>query len=794
MRENRKRNSFFDNNGSTLLTILICAAFIGILGTLMISVTLTNLEMKMVDSKSKANFYSCEAAMEEIRTGIQELATSSIQTVYEEQVLVNYATYLTMPEDQVNTDIQNRVTGKLMKALVQTSETDESRLVSVQNLTANLDSFKKYLINSSLNNPDLSIASVSSYGNSIIIKDIKIAYIKDDYKTSITTDIKIALPQFSVGETAANDNYQLKQPFEKYVLVADGGITSDNSYGTNTITGSVYAGDSGILVHSPEGYSHNVIIQGSNIVTRKNITVSDGGNLTIGDPVLTEKPIIWADNIMTEAASENMHPVLKINGISLIKGDLVLNGYNSEVAFTGAYVGFSGYHTKMGSAIMVNGSESALDLSGLSSLMLRGRAYVMAGDTRTGDTLSPSDILTGESVAIKSNQRAYLVPGKYIGNSTSPVNHNPVSKNDITSLGAIPTVDTASLKLEYPSYVAADAPYKMATKHIGGIGDDDPLYYYYLNFGSGKQADNFIWNYYNAHPEVLNHPEPFKIRYLRLPIEDKIKTVGNAASYSDTENKVKLNAGLSAKPEYPTDTDLDTKFQNFTLDDSIYSDLKGITVGSLNSKYSKMTHLLSLEDKEYTDSEVVASSLYIKSLLPSTDHDHGVDNVAASDTLKVYGNDYGLVKLKSPTTGSNLDYSDTNERIIVIDGNVDIEANSKIYGLLIASGDITIGDKAEINGMVISTCEKGMNGITLGNEIHVNGRLVSRNHIKLGTNCTLKLDNDAENNIKEIFSKEGALLQYLFKNVDVTENLTLKRNPLINMSNMITYVNWRKNE
>lgn len=279
LRKYRKRSSSFNNHGSTLLTILICAAFIGILGTLMISVTMTNLEMKVVDSKSKTNFYSCEAAMEEIRTGIQELTANSIQDVYEEQVLVNYASYLTMQENQINTDIQNKVTGKLMKALTQTSETDESRLVSVQNLTANLDSFKKYLINSSLNNPDLRIASVNSYGNYIIIKDIRIAYIKDDYKTSITTDIKIALPQFRVGETEENETYQLKQPFEKYVLVADGGISSDNSEGTNTITGSVYAGEHGILVHSPQGGSHEVIIQGDNIVTRGNITVSDQGNL-----------------------------------------------------------------------------------------------------------------------------------------------------------------------------------------------------------------------------------------------------------------------------------------------------------------------------------------------------------------------------------------------------------------------------------------------------------------------------------------------------------------------------------
>lgn len=784
MRQYLKRKSCLNNQGSTLLTILICAAFIGILGTLMISVTLTNLEMKTVDSKSKANFYSCESVMEEIRTGLQEQTAESIRVVYKEQVLVNYAHYLTMSEDQVNTDIQNKVTGKLMKTLVLTSETNESNLVSVQNLTANLDSFKQYLINTSFNTPDLSIESISSYGNYITIKNIKVAYTKDEYKTSITTDIKIALPQFRVGETSAEDTYQLKQPFEKYVLVADGGITSDNSERANTITGSVYAGDDGLFVHSPEGGSHKVIIQGANIVTRGNIRVSNQGDLTIGQPMLPDKPIIWADNLMTEASSEDMHPVLKINGISLIKGDLALNGYNSEAAFTGAYIGFSGYRTKMGSAIMVNGSESALDLSGLSSLMLRGRACVIAGDT-----LSASDILTGESVAIKSNQKAYLVPGSYIGNSMSPVNHNPVSKD---LWGSIPTVDADSLKTAYLSYVAADAPYKTATKHIGGIGDDYALYYYYLNFGSGKQADHFMQEYSNNHSEVLNHPEPFQIRYLRLPTTDKIKTVGNAASYSDIENKVKLNPGLSTS--YATDHDLDTAFQNFTLEDSIYRDtpLEGIKVGSLYSKYSKMTHLLSLENKGLEYEKTVASSLYINSPAEPTDHDHGVDKVAASGTLKVNNTDIEFVK---STGDCSVNYFDMGKRIIVIDGNAEIKPNSYINGILIASGNITIDDNVTINGMVISTCEKETKyGITTGNDIQVNGRLVSCNQIKLGTNCTLKLDDAAENYIGDIFSKEGTLLQYLFKKINVTQNLTLKREPLIDMSNMITYENWRKNE
>ncbi|NLO08600.1 MAG: hypothetical protein GX129_01865, partial [Clostridiales bacterium] len=57
-----------NNQGSTLLTVIIIIAFIGILGSMMLSVTMTNLQMKMIERKSKENFYTCESTLDEMRT------------------------------------------------------------------------------------------------------------------------------------------------------------------------------------------------------------------------------------------------------------------------------------------------------------------------------------------------------------------------------------------------------------------------------------------------------------------------------------------------------------------------------------------------------------------------------------------------------------------------------------------------------------------------------------------------------------------------------------------------------
>lgn len=780
-----------NNQGSTLITVLICLAFIAILGSLMLSVTLTNLNMKIIESKSKGNFYSCETAMEEIRTGLQELTAQTIKDVYENQVLNNYASYMGKSEAEINTKIQNMVTVSLMKSLVETNELTDDELISVTGLTAKLDGFKKYL-SSSETSTSIKIASLDSEGNNILIKDIKIAYEKDGYQTSITSNIRITLPKFVLDAVTGNTKYDMEQPFKDYVLVADEGITSSNSTGTNLITGSVYAGDKGILVKNILGGSHIVNIQGENIVTRGNITVSNSGNLTIGTLPLTAtssvKPIIWANNLVTETSSDLMAPVMKINGICIMKDDLDLNGHQSDVEFTGAYIGYSGMHTEKGSAIMVNGVNAILDLSGLSSLMLAGRANVSIEDTE-----KTYNIMTGESIAFKSNQRAYLLPGRFIRD----ILHNPVTQEDIASgipmVQILPPIDSS--EIDYSPYTAAYPfnPYKIAAKQADeGNGSASTLRYYYLNFGSGKQADAYLQEYFNKYRNVLNNTDPFHINDLKLPPVANMKTVGNAMSYSSKSGEVSLVKGLSSESTYLDDTALDSAFLNLKLNDEIYigTILKDQTIGMLDSDYSTITHLLSLgvSSKMYQDTDQVVASI----LKDGSASNSGVNYVADTDSITLSGTDFELIKsLTDYDFGSN---DSSKKTFTIIDGNANIKNNSVMNGFFIASGDITIGNGAQINGIVITTGEKGSVGITLGDGVKVNGRIISHKSIILGTDCNLQTNASVEAFIASIFKNEGMLLQYLFKNVDMTVNLAKQSDSFINTSNMITYENWRKND
>ena len=78
---NNKKNS---NRGGALLSVVIVMAIAGILGALAISIAYTNFTMKVVDKKSKDNFYSAEKVLEEICVGLEKEASDQYKIAYTE--------------------------------------------------------------------------------------------------------------------------------------------------------------------------------------------------------------------------------------------------------------------------------------------------------------------------------------------------------------------------------------------------------------------------------------------------------------------------------------------------------------------------------------------------------------------------------------------------------------------------------------------------------------------------------------------------------------------------------------
>ena len=204
-----------------------------------------------------------------------------------------------------------------------------------------------------------------------------------------------------------------------------------------------------------------------------------------------------------------------------IADDLEINGDDATVELNGTYYGYnysqtpetarvlSAYaqdkaHTNS-SAIVLNGSNTELNLSGLTQLYVAGRSYISTSTVRQTnisstdnsatvtyvnaengtDPYTPNeDIRTGESISVKSNQIAYMPSGTMVNSAGETV---PM----FTSV--------------YPEF---NTVIYEAIK--GWLNDTDPVKtevitgktYTFLNFKSSADAEAFFKWYANDLPNV----------------------------------------------------------------------------------------------------------------------------------------------------------------------------------------------------------------------------------------------------------------------------------------------------
>ena len=787
--KNRKPN----NQGSTLLTVVIILAFIGILGSMMLSVTMTNLQMKMLERKAKENFYTCEIILDEIRTGLHELTLEETRDIYENEILKNFSDYVTKTEYDINVKLKDMVSQALIRklgnavgfsdsdlqggALVDPKDNDIFDTYSPDPLDSNIS--RELLIGKmKIESETVVIAGENKYQVRIVVRDIDVKLTKNDFESRICTDIVVELPEFSFEDGTQTTVYRMEHPYREYALVTDGEIISDHKFGEgssglNTINGSVYAGEGITIGSQMDGY-HSMNIFGNNIVTRGDITVKNTGSLNIEGAALPA--MVWANNLITDTDSTNtIFPTgIAIDGICLIKDDLTLDGFKSQVTLDGAYVGYTGNRSSLGSSIIVNGNESSLDLSGLDSLILAGRAHISVDDNDGSDSVT--DIMTGESVAIKSNQKAYLIPGRFITN----IEHNPITNEDISTHG-VPGVSFTNLDpiydINYPAYVDTSHPFKIASRQTVEMQASTILSYYYLAFQNGKLADLYLSEYDES---LLNNTSPFTIDSIRLPdLTDpakEVKVVGNMTSYDAISSTIDIYEGLSGG--YTSDADVNELISSSTLVHAVYqgSSIHNYMVDSLDASYSKISHLLSLESSRvYKDEEVVESTV-----IPS-----GVDE------FLVLGNPEVEYKGSSEV----FDEAKTEGKIIIVNGNATI--NNDITGMMIVYGDVTITDGVKISGLIVAIdknpAEEAITGtsrITVGNDVTIDGKLVAMGNIILGSNNQI---NSSESRTEDLFANQSEVLKNIFRNLD--QSILYTTNPsdkLVDLSSMIYYRNWRR--
>lgn len=459
--------------GSSLMFVIIAVAFVGILATIVLRITLINSEIKVTDRHVKQDFCSADGVMTMVKSGIQDMALDCMAEAYTE-FLAGYK------EDSASTETQNQMQmkfarlylDKLVAKLTNNSATilngtgSECYLSSseykrnviyesfekVVNATADsyLSSEDKALLKKFYIREDLDEGFLKKIGlsanettefpaklelvfdrnntasqKSLLIKNVEVCYgenLSDSNKTrtsKIITNIRLTVPTLSF----ANSN--IYPEFTKYAIIGDDQVLGENVGNDIAVNGYVYAGHNGLMVKAGHVYIGGAA---NKIISRGDISVKQTGSLQLGDDGTEAE--VWTENYKTRGttgSTSTANAELNVFANSYVHDDLSLDANYSKVTFqSGNYYGYSFnkdnstasnslVDSEYSSAITINGKHSYLAMNEkLNNILLGGRAFIsrskeISHDTNLGAT---TDIAMGQAVAVKSDQNFYKIPNE----------------------------------------------------------------------------------------------------------------------------------------------------------------------------------------------------------------------------------------------------------------------------------------------------------------------------------------------------------------------------------------------
>lgn len=521
---NKKANFIKDDNGSVMLTVLIAFLLISVLIAMILSQTMMNYRMKALDRHAKDEFYYVEKSLNDVYSGVGKECAKSLGNIYSETLAKSYnytdeaLAYNKFCEEYVK-DLVGLFYGTGLKTTLNGYLTDNSKTKAVVNNTGDI----KMLFYKKDSATPVETPNAGDYGkyNKIVIKDIYVSSVDTStYKSSITTDIVITVPEISFFKVNENEL--------DYALVGCKGLVFN---GNAEITGNVYGGvekdtsssdyyTGGIQVNKCGTTDHEVSFTSNYVVSAGDVNVNDGV-LRIKNGHSTNDNEIWLENIVLgrKKDTDDSEATLLLNGDTYALNDLQVEGKNKNVTLQGNYYGYGdGKATSLNpkesyfkpasaeatnyydtdarsksSSIIVNSSDSVIDLSGLQNLILLGQAYIDHGskydaaDVNSPQVANSSEAKlsmdeTGMSGTIKASQEILLAPEEYLDKS------NPMHMNSTTDKF---TPDTTKLHQwvsdNFGSSVKLDSANPTRTVKIQKNGK---VYAYcYLQFDNTNEGD-----------------------------------------------------------------------------------------------------------------------------------------------------------------------------------------------------------------------------------------------------------------------------------------------------------------
>lgn len=742
-----------DDRGSAIVIVIIAVALIGMLATAILWASYLNYRIKINDLKAKNSFYSAETVVEQIVAGIKrDVVSVALGSAYQE-VISNW--------DGLGTD-ESR---ERYFAMAYTESVEKLLGVSVAGTSKRYDKDKLHdYVDEAFwdeNNPSGHVresvwdSAVPVFlpaddldGNgSMEIKNIRVEfYDSNGYLSIINTDIAIDVPKLRFTQAGTIDRLY------PYVLVGDAGIEFAGALIAN-IEGSVYGGvddegEGGIII----GENSTVTVQDAGyVISGGDIVVGNASNFTglihQGASLSVREGRQGGEEFCTNVYARGLAlngSHLDVSGRMYIGNDLVLSGKGSSVSLAGQYYGYGNTDTvtkttqenlavnpaDTSSSIVVNGKDSSVDLTGLTTLQLGGRAYVALPQEGEADNGLPH-VLMGESISVKSNQIAYLVPPECIGtlDGRTVIGQNPMSFDTWTRMmGSLPGYEAQGVDFRIVDAGKSTdklgggklADYGISDIMAGDLGEAEPgdvvqavtrlnkagaakgvrfLYlpekeqvYLYLVMDGG-QASEYFARYYNVdgNKSSLDH-------YFNQYVSGGIKIRENAQGYVLSGN------GMVSVMDTSTGD---------VMTDAQGRHLVGLLSGTEDaseqlretmercSRYYRNLNSSLMEEEEGFQDTVFENLIRLKTPAGALEGAAGLEDYLEEKGGKAeFITGQGTEMLKAVLVDSETqpggiyEVADSKLRLVVAIG--DVEVTSNFQGLIIASGRIRIADSVTV--------------------------------------------------------------------------------------------------
>lgn len=527
---NRKRR----NSGSSIVIVIIAMAMIGILATTLLWMSYVNYKIKVNDIRNKNSFYSAETVMEQIVAGLQKETSDSVAVAYQEvlsnwETLENetnrYSTFASMYLDTLVKHLRDSEKGDgyygrdILEGYVDTTIWKNVNQTAWDNGTDEADAAKA---------PVMELVN----GNSLILRNVFVSYTEGDRLSIVSTDLCLDVPEIVFTQSGSIDDLY------DYLLIGNQGISLTKGSGQVTGDGSIYAGidettaKGGIVINPASSLAIN---NGRYVISKGEIdVVGPGAGFIVRDARETGSSV-YAKSLDLQSG------MISLDSKTYIANDLTLSGNGSKATLTKEYYGYGtsvatgleGYPTDQenSSAIIINGQNSTVDMSGVNTLMLAGRAYIGTNTTKKeldqntaaavedAGKKNEKAVLMGESITVKGGQIAYLVPTECLGvyNGETLIGQNPLTQDQAVKMQAYKdqygkefrevdfTRPVSRLGGEsLSSFGVADMDHirKVSTQYVGGGTESKSLTYYYLVMDADYAA-----KYYQTYYKQDNNKE-----------------------------------------------------------------------------------------------------------------------------------------------------------------------------------------------------------------------------------------------------------------------------------------------